>query len=73
MTLSSSVPHSLMTISPIGSTYDAKRSMSQLDPIVVMMKDQFGNYVLQQMIDAADDHQRKRLLARIRPHATLLR
>ena len=52
-----------------------------------MLKDAFANYVLQQMIEAADDAQvtiqdplaqftiaqRKALLARIRPHAALLR
>uniref|UniRef100_A0A1I8FQC6 PUM-HD domain-containing protein n=1 Tax=Macrostomum lignano TaxID=282301 RepID=A0A1I8FQC6_9PLAT len=38
-----------------------------------MMKDQFANYVIQRMLDAADPGQRKALMHRIRPHIPGLR
>lgn len=38
-----------------------------------MMKDQFANYVVQKMIEVAEQPQRKALLNRIRPHLAALR
>jgi len=38
-----------------------------------MMKDQFANYVVQKMIEVAEEVQRKSLLQRIRPHLPALR
>lgn len=41
--------------------------------LYTMMKDQFANYVVQKMIEVAEQPQRKSLLARIRPHLPALR
>ena len=38
-----------------------------------MMKDQFANYVIQKMIDTAEQPQRKMLIQKIRPHFATLR
>lgn len=38
-----------------------------------MMKDQYANYVVQKMIEIAEQPQRKLLLQRIRPHMAQLR
>ena len=38
-----------------------------------MMKDQYANYVVQKMIEIADQSQRKLLLQRIRPYMIQLR
>ncbi|KAK3827028.1 MAG: armadillo-type protein [Linnemannia gamsii] len=37
-------------------------------PLVLMMKDQFANYVVQKMLDVVDGNQRDVLVAKIRPH-----
>jgi len=37
-------------------------------PLQIMMKDQFGNYVVQKLFEVCDDHQREQLLARIKNH-----
>lgn len=37
------------------------------------MKDQYANYVVQKMIEVAENQQRKLLLQRIRPHMASLR
>lgn len=42
-------------------------------PLVVMMKDQYANYVIQKMLDVANKEQRDLLVSRIRPHLTSLR
>lgn len=42
-------------------------------PLVVMMKDQFANYVIQRMVDVVDGDQRETLIAKIRPHLASLR
>ncbi|XP_053213866.1 pumilio homolog 2-like [Panonychus citri] len=41
--------------------------------LYTMMKDQFANYVVQKMIEVAEQPQRKALLNRIRPHLAALR
>jgi len=45
----------------------------QPDSINVLMKDQFANYVVQKIIDVADQNQRKLLMTRIRPSWTDLK
>lgn len=42
-------------------------------PLHMMMKDQYANYVLQKMIDVAEQGQRKTLMHKIRPHISTLR
>jgi hypothetical protein len=42
-------------------------------PLVLMMKDQFANYVVQKMLDLADDGQRAELVHHISPHFASLR
>ncbi len=42
-------------------------------PLLLMMRDQFANYVVQKMIDLLDGQQRDVLLLRIRPHLPALR
>ena len=39
----------------------------------IMMKDQYANYVVQKMIDVAENSQRKILMHKIRPHISTLR
>lgn len=41
--------------------------------LYAMMKDQFANYVVQKMIDVAEQPQRKVLMHKIRPHIATLR
>ncbi|CDW53657.1 Maternal protein pumilio [Trichuris trichiura] len=41
--------------------------------LLVMMKDQFANYVVQKLLDVADPQQRKKLMQSIRPHVSSLR
>lgn len=42
-------------------------------PLVLMMRDQFANYVVQKMLDVVDGEQRDLLLSRIRPHLSTLK
>ncbi|KAF9426385.1 Pumilio 2 [Entomortierella beljakovae] len=42
-------------------------------PLVLMMKDQFANYVVQKMLDVVDGEQRDILVARIKPHLPSLK
>ncbi|KAL5549352.1 hypothetical protein UlMin_004583 [Ulmus minor] len=44
-----------------------------VDNLLVMMKDQFANYVVQKTLEICADSQRKRLLERIRAHAHALK
>jgi len=41
--------------------------------LVVMMRDQFANYVIQKIIDVVDDNQREILIQKIRPHLPALK
>ena len=41
--------------------------------LLVLMKDQYANYVVQKMIDVAEPAQRKVLMHKIRPHISTLR
>ena len=42
-------------------------------PLLLMMRDQFANYVVQKMLDLLDARQRDTLLERIKPHLPALR
>ncbi|KAF8941922.1 mRNA binding protein puf3 [Haplosporangium gracile] len=42
-------------------------------PLVLMMKDQFANYVVQKMLDVVDGDQRDVLVAKIKPHLASLK
>uniref|UniRef100_A0A0K0D391 PUM-HD domain-containing protein n=1 Tax=Angiostrongylus cantonensis TaxID=6313 RepID=A0A0K0D391_ANGCA len=42
-------------------------------PILLMMKDQFANYVVQKMLDTADPGHRKKMMYAIKPHIPTLR
>ncbi|KAF9954995.1 mRNA binding protein puf3 [Mortierella alpina] len=42
-------------------------------PLVLMMKDQFANYVVQKMLDVVDGEQRDVLVAKIKPHLASLK
>ena len=42
-------------------------------PLIVMMKDQFANYVIQKMLDVVDNEQREVLIEKIKPHLSSLR
>ncbi|KAG0200303.1 mRNA binding protein puf3 [Mortierella sp. GBA30] len=42
-------------------------------PLVLMMKDQFANYVVQKMLDVVDGEQRDVLVTKIKPHLTSLK
>jgi pumilio RNA-binding family len=41
--------------------------------LLVLMKDQYANYVVQKMIDVAEQSQRKILMHKIRPHISTLK
>lgn len=41
--------------------------------LLMLMKDQYANYVVQKMIDVAEPAQRKMLMHKIRPHISTLR
>ena len=40
--------------------------------LLILMKDQYANYVVQKMIDVAEPSQRKVLMHKIRPHINTL-
>ncbi|CAG9539816.1 unnamed protein product [Cercopithifilaria johnstoni] len=42
-------------------------------PLLMMMKDQFANYVVQKMLDVADSALRKKMMLAIKPHIPALR
>ncbi|VDM53376.1 unnamed protein product [Angiostrongylus costaricensis] len=44
-----------------------------LPPILLMMKDQYANYVVQKMLDIADPVYRKKMMYAIKPHIPVLR
>jgi len=41
--------------------------------LLMMMKDQYANYVIQKILDVADDSQRSILISKIRPHISALK
>ncbi|KAK4762491.1 hypothetical protein SAY86_008259 [Trapa natans] len=43
------------------------------EPLQAMMKDQYGNYVVQKVLETCDDHQRELILSRIKVHLTALK
>jgi hypothetical protein len=42
-------------------------------PLLIMMKDQYANYVIQRIIDVVEDPQREVLVNRIKPHVGALK
>lgn len=42
-------------------------------PLVLMMKDQYANYVVQRMLEVATEDQRNKLIETTRPHLALLK
>mmetsp|Transcript_7102 Transcript_7102/g.9824 ORF Transcript_7102/g.9824 Transcript_7102/m.9824 type:complete len:877 (-) Transcript_7102:379-3009(-) len=42
-------------------------------PLLIMMKDQYANYVIQRIIDVVEDPQREVLVNRIKPHVAALK
>lgn len=43
------------------------------NPIILMMKDQFANYVLQRALSLAEGEQRETLVSKVRPNLSSLR
>ncbi|KAL5227013.1 hypothetical protein ABZP36_015278 [Zizania latifolia] len=43
------------------------------EPLQAMMKDQFGNYVVQKVLETCDDQQRELILSRIKVHLSALK
>ncbi|CAH9121367.1 unnamed protein product [Cuscuta epithymum] len=48
-------------------------SADQNDPLQVLMKDQFANYVVQKVLETCDDHQLELILDRIKIHLNVLK
>ncbi|CAN6331120.1 unnamed protein product [Urochloa humidicola] len=48
-------------------------STSESEPLEVMMKDQFANYVVQKVLETCDDQQREMILTRIKAHLNTLK
>ncbi|XP_066361931.1 pumilio homolog 1-like [Miscanthus floridulus] len=48
-------------------------STSESEPLEVMMKDQFANYVVQKVLETCDDQQREMILTRIKTHLNTLK
>uniref|UniRef100_A0A1I7X9X1 Anoctamin n=1 Tax=Heterorhabditis bacteriophora TaxID=37862 RepID=A0A1I7X9X1_HETBA len=46
---------------------------SPAPPLLLMMKDQFANYVVQKMLDVADSAHRRKMMMAIKPHIPALR
>ena len=42
-------------------------------PLLAMMKDGFGNYVIQKLLDVTDGEQRAQLVSKIKPHLLALK
>lgn len=58
----------------LGKEPDSTRVLDNSNsPLLAMVKDQYGNYVIQKMIDSADEEQRQLMVNRIRRHANNLR
>uniref|UniRef100_K3XMZ7 PUM-HD domain-containing protein n=1 Tax=Setaria italica TaxID=4555 RepID=K3XMZ7_SETIT len=43
------------------------------EPLQAMMKDQFGNYVVQKVLETCDDQQRELILSRVKVHLNALK
>ncbi|KAL6619818.1 hypothetical protein ACP70R_034957 [Stipagrostis hirtigluma subsp. patula] len=48
-------------------------STNETEPLEVMMKDQFANYVVQKVLETCDDQQREMILTRIKTHLNTLK
>ena len=55
------------------STNGIGQTLVPTPALMIMMRDQFANYVVQKMVDLANDEQRNELVKRIRPHLQILR
>jgi len=49
------------------------KSVDGSSPLVIMMKDQYANYVIQKIMDVVEDAQRDVLIQRIKPHLAALK
>jgi len=49
------------------------KNSEQGSALLVMMKDQYANYVIQKIIDVVEDSQRETLIQKIRPHVATLK
>lgn len=47
--------------------------VNRTSPLILMMKDQFANYVVQKMLDVVDGEQRDILVQKIKPHLPSLK
>lgn len=56
-----------------GSDTDGGGSVQRESILYWMMKDQFANYVIQKMLDVAEQPMRKELMTKIKPHLGSLR
>ncbi|KHJ40452.1 RNA binding repeat protein, Pumilio-family [Trichuris suis] len=65
----------LLLLSPESGLLNTLTAISSSNggTLLVMMKDQFANYVVQKLLDVADPQQRKKLMQSIRPHVSSLR
>jgi len=57
----------------IAEVLGKENDSSNNSPLVQMVKDQYANYVVQKMIDVAEDDERQIIVARIRKHVPNLR
>ncbi|KAI3987308.1 hypothetical protein MKX01_003058, partial [Papaver californicum] len=48
-------------------------STEENEPLQAMMKDQFGNYVVQKVLETCDNHSRELILSRVRVHLNTLK
>jgi hypothetical protein len=49
------------------------KSVDGSSPLLIMMKDQYANYVIQKIMDVVEDAQREVLIQRIKPHLAALK
>jgi pumilio RNA-binding family len=58
---------------PVPSASGIGHAIVPTPALLIMMRDQFANYVVQKMLDVAGEARRRDLVAHIRPHAAILR
>jgi hypothetical protein len=63
------LPSSVAVPSPTG----AGQTIVATPALLIMMRDQFANYVVQKMLDLTNEEQRRELVGQIRPHTAVLR
>lgn len=57
----------------MGNTNIVVNLIGRTFPLLLMMRDQYANYVVQKMLDMVDGEQRELLLSRMKPHLSSLR